>query len=136
MKKKSVSRSAFFNLRVLIGLCVILAGACLALFGFANPFGRGTTAPATGKTKQSQPSITMNTLLNLKVLPAGFDCCESSPTGYRQARQLLAGLIMIACGYTEGGSEEGTEEGLASLRQRVLPMGAKPVAGAVVYRRR
>ena len=74
MKKKSVSRSAFFNLRVLIGLCVILAGACLALIGFANPFGRGTTAPAAGKTKQSQPSITMNTLLNLKVLPAGFDC--------------------------------------------------------------
>ena len=113
MKKKSVSRSAFFNLRVLIGLCVILAGASLALFA-ANPFGRGTTAPATGKTKQSQPSITMNTLLNLKVLPAGFDCSKVHQLGIDKQDNMLAGLIMIACGYTEGGSEEGTEEGLAS----------------------
>jgi hypothetical protein len=50
MKKKSASQSAFFNPRILIGLCVILAGACLALFA-ANPFGCGTTAPAAGKTK-------------------------------------------------------------------------------------
>ncbi len=113
MKKKSVSRSAFFNLRVLIGLCVILAGASLALFA-ANPFGRGTTAPAAGKTMQSQPSITMNTLLNLKVLPAGFDCSKVHQLGIDKQDNMLAGLIMIGCGYTEGGSEEGTEEGLAS----------------------
>ena len=31
MKKKSASKSAFFNLRVLIGLCVALAGVSLAL---------------------------------------------------------------------------------------------------------
>ena len=33
MKKKSASKSAFFNLRVLIGLCMALAGISLALLG-------------------------------------------------------------------------------------------------------
>src|SRR5215831_13386412 len=40
MKKKSPSQSAFFNLRVLIGLAVFLSGVCLALAGlgtFSNP---------------------------------------------------------------------------------------------------
>ena len=31
MKKKSASQSAFFNLRVLIGLCIVLVGVVLAL---------------------------------------------------------------------------------------------------------
>jgi hypothetical protein len=34
MKKKSTSKSAFFNLRVLIGLLVVLTGVLLALLGF------------------------------------------------------------------------------------------------------
>jgi hypothetical protein len=33
MKKKSTSQSAFFNLRVLIGLFVVLFGVFLAFFG-------------------------------------------------------------------------------------------------------
>jgi hypothetical protein len=37
MKKKSTSQSAFFNLRVLIGLFVGLAGMSLALLATANP---------------------------------------------------------------------------------------------------
>lgn len=37
MKKKSTSQSAFFNLRVLVGLAVTLAGLGLALFAAANP---------------------------------------------------------------------------------------------------
>ena len=36
MKKKSASQSAFFNLRVLIGLFTILAGVFLALLGFGT----------------------------------------------------------------------------------------------------
>src|SRR5512133_2227755 len=98
MKKKSASQSAFFNLRVLIGLCVILAGGCLALFA-ANPFGRASTAPAAGKTKQSQPPVTLNTLntlLNPKVFPAGFDCSKVHQLGIDKQDNMLAGLIMIA----------------------------------------
>ena len=36
MKKKSTSKSAFFNLRVLIGLFIGLAGVLLALLGFGT----------------------------------------------------------------------------------------------------
>jgi hypothetical protein len=47
MKKKSSSQSAFLNLRVLIGLCVMLAGIFLALLGF----GPATTGFAQGTTR-------------------------------------------------------------------------------------
>src|SRR5215510_14916590 len=33
MKKKFTSQSAFFNLRVLLGLVIVLAGICIALLG-------------------------------------------------------------------------------------------------------
>ena len=36
MKKKSASQSAFFNLRVLTGLFLVLAGVFLALLGFGG----------------------------------------------------------------------------------------------------
>jgi hypothetical protein len=47
MKKKSTSQSAFFNLRVLFGLFVMLTGLFLALFAMANPSPLGPN-PATG----------------------------------------------------------------------------------------
>jgi hypothetical protein len=46
MKKKSSSQSAFFNLRVLFGLCVMMAGIFLALVSFGparTGFAQGTT---------------------------------------------------------------------------------------------
>jgi hypothetical protein len=49
MKKKSTSQSAFFNLRVLIGLFVFLAGVFLALLGsgaFSNVFAQGKSTTA------------------------------------------------------------------------------------------
>ncbi len=55
MKKKSASQSAFFNLRVLIGLFVFLAGVFLALLGFgafSNAFAQGK---GTKNTNQASP---------------------------------------------------------------------------------
>ena len=49
MKKKSASKSAFFNLRVLIGLCIALAGISLALVGL-DAF---AVEQRTGKDKES-----------------------------------------------------------------------------------
>ncbi|HEY2118205.1 MAG TPA: hypothetical protein VGH37_03390, partial [Candidatus Acidoferrum sp.] len=126
MKKKSASQSAFFNPRVLIGMCVILAGAGLALFA-ANPFGRSTTAPAAGKTNQSQTPITLNTLLNLKVFPAGFDCSKVHQLGIDKQDNMLAGLIMIACGYTEGGSAEGSASSGNAFSQWVRSLLPEPL---------
>jgi glucose/arabinose dehydrogenase len=57
MKKKSASQSAFFNLRVLIGLFVVLAGVFLALFATANPPTRGLAFdPATAGLAQAKIS--------------------------------------------------------------------------------
>ncbi len=54
MKKKSASKSAFFNLRVLIGLFIALAGISLALVGLdAFTANRASNAPAQQDPKSS-----------------------------------------------------------------------------------
>ena len=116
MKKKSASKSAFFNLRVLIGLCVALAGISLALVGL-NAFtaNKASNAPAPQGPK----------IVNVPGLPPGFDCSRIHELGVDKMEGLKWGLLMIACGETNGGQEE---EGLASLRnpfakiaQQLLP---------------
>ena len=116
MKKKSASKSAFFNLRVLIGLCIALAGISLALVGL-NAF---TANKASNAPAQQAPKI-----VNLPGLPPGFDCSRIRELGVDKMEGLKWGLLMIACGETNGGQEE---EGLASLRnpfakiaQQLLP---------------
>ncbi|MGC2627233.1 MAG: hypothetical protein WA269_10375, partial [Candidatus Udaeobacter sp.] len=107
MKKKSASKSAFFNLRVLIGLCIALAGVSVALLSldtFAAPkprIGQVVQAPKGGK------------IVNVRGLPPGFDCSTIHEKGIDKMEGLKWGLLMIACGEANGGQEE---EGLASLR--------------------
>src|SRR4029078_3855357 len=104
MKKKSASKSAFFNLRVLIGLFIALAGISLALVGL-NEFtaNRASNAPAPQGPK----------IVNVPGLPPGFDCSRIHELGVDKREGLKWGLLMIACGESNGGQEE---EGLASLR--------------------
>jgi hypothetical protein len=52
MKKKSSSTSAFFNLRVLIGVVVVLAGVFLALLGFGT-FSNASAQANVGSTTSS-----------------------------------------------------------------------------------
>src|SRR5213080_3234284 len=64
MKKKSASQSAFFNLRVLISLFVVLAGVFLALFGMgafssALAQGKGTTTNQASPGTQAPDVIQM-----------------------------------------------------------------------------
>ena len=88
MKKKSASQSAFFNLRVLIGLFIVLAGVFLALLGFG-------VAQAQQKiyTKSTDPLV-----------PVDFDCSRIEELGIDKQENLRAGAIMIACGEAEGGA--------------------------------
>src|SRR5438093_925169 len=95
MKKKSVSRSAFFNIRVLIGLFVVLAGAFLALIGF------GTFSGLTASSAQAQQK---HKIIDVAGLPPGFDCATIYEKGINKMDNLGAGAIMIACGESEGGS--------------------------------
>jgi len=58
MKKKSTSQSAFFNLRVLIGLFVFLAGVFLALLAtgaFSSVFAQGKGAKNNRSATQASP---------------------------------------------------------------------------------
>ena len=74
MKKKSTSQSAFFNLRVLIGLFITLAGVFLALLGF-GAFSAQAQQKYSAQAQQKYRPITKSTD---PLVPAMFDC--SSPS--------------------------------------------------------
>ena len=94
MKKKSASRSAFFNLRVLIGLFIVLAGVFVALIGL------GTFSGLTASSAQAQQK---HKIINIQGLPPGFDCATIHEKGIDKMEGFRAGLIMIACGESTGG---------------------------------
>src|SRR5213083_2329631 len=107
MKKKSASQSAFFNLRVLIGLFVVLAGVFLALLGFG------------AFSAQAQQNYTITNFTD-PLVPAGFDCSRSHELGIDKQENMRAGAIMIFCGRTQGGaaSPSGT---FSQFVQGLLP---------------
>src|ERR1700732_2546092 len=89
MKKKSASQSAFFNLRLLIGLFIVLAGVFLALAGFG-----------VAQAQQKNHIITNSTD---PLVPNGFDCSRIHELGIDKQENFRAGAIMIACGQAQGG---------------------------------
>src|SRR5215470_10879148 len=95
MKKKSASRSAFFNLRVLIGVFVVLTGVFLALAGLGT-FSARAFSPVKAQQKKAK-------ILNIQGLPPGFDCSTIYQKGINRMEGFRAGLIMIACGESTGG---------------------------------
>src|SRR6266702_5013212 len=95
MKQKSTSQSAFFNLRVVIGLFVVLTGVFLAVVGF------GTFSGLTASSAKAQQA---HKIINVAGLPPGFDCATIHEKGIDRMENLGAGLIMIACGESQGGS--------------------------------
>jgi Fibronectin type III domain len=102
MKTKSTSRSAFFNLRVLIGLFAVLTGVFLALAG-----GGLLSAPATNIAK-ALGKHQIITSSNDPLVPVGFDCSTIHEKGIEKQENFRAGAIMIACGQTSGGSTSVT----------------------------
>src|SRR5947208_7763977 len=89
MKKKSTSKSAFFNLRVLIGLCIALAGVSLALVGL------DAFAANSAPVKIRNDIITAS---NDPLVPVGYDCSKIEELGINKMENFRAGAIMIACG--------------------------------------
>jgi len=112
MKKKSASQSAFFNLRVLIGLFMVLAGVFLALLGF------GTFSGLTASSVQAQQN---HKIINVQGLPPGFDCAQIRALGIDRQENLRAGLIMIACGEAQGGGADSAFPAFSKLVQDMLP---------------
>ena len=72
MKKKSASRSAFFNLRVLIGLFIVLAGVFWRWLALA----RSPPYRELRQVQQKKPKI-----INIPGLPPGFDCATIHEKG-------------------------------------------------------
>src|SRR6266498_2899199 len=103
MKKKSASQSAFFNLRVLIGLCIVLVGVVLALLGSGVLSSATAQSIIQGMTRgkiipQSQDPL----------VPVGFDCSKIHEKGIDKQENFRAGAIMMACGEMPGVSTSAT----------------------------
>jgi len=100
MKKKSTSKSAFFNLRVLIGLCIALAGTSVALL-----LGLDAFAANSAGIKITNHIVTAS---NDPLVPVGFDCSKIYELNIHKQENMRAGAIMIACGATENVSAPAT----------------------------
>ena len=102
MKKKTNSQSAFFNLRVLIGLCIVLVGVVLALAQF------GVFSAAAQSVIQAMTKGKIITQSQDPLVPVGFDCSKIHEKGIDKQENFRAGAIMIACGEVPGVSTSAT----------------------------
>src|SRR5262245_25056007 len=96
MKKKTTSRSAFFNVRVLIGLFIVLAGVFVALLA------SGVFSAAAQGIIQSMAKGRIITHSTDPLVPVGFDCSTIYEKGIDKQENFRAGAIMIACGESAG----------------------------------
>src|SRR5437879_8442320 len=104
MKKKSTSKSAFFNPRVLIGLCIVLTGVFLALLSSgAATFSAAAQSIIKGMTKGKVITHSTDPLV-----PVGFDCSRIKALGIDKQENFRAGAIMIACGEMPGVAPSAT----------------------------
>src|SRR5881398_568759 len=111
MKKKSTSQSAFFNLRVLVGLFIALAGVSLALLATAKPAVRGASAKRVVAPSPGKYKVTTQSSID-PLVPAAFDCSKIKQLGIDRQENLRAGAIMIFCCEAAGGEpapDNGTQ---------------------------
>jgi hypothetical protein len=121
MKKKSTSQSAFFNLRVLIGLFVALTGVSLALLATANPSRLGLGASSHPQTAQMQQKYNPFAKSNdFQILPPGFDCSKIHQLGIDTMENFRAHLIMVACGVAPKG-KASPAKAFSKFVQSLLP---------------
>jgi len=110
MKKKSASQSAFFNVRILTGLFLGLAGVFLALLGFGQ-------FSAQAQQRNNTATMSPNPLV-----PAFFDCSQLRALGIDKQENLMAGAIMIYCGEAEGGSPTASGETSQFVQEMLAPL--------------
>src|SRR5438034_472602 len=102
MKKKTTSQSAFFNPRVLIGLCIALVGVVLALAQI------GVFSAAAQSIIQGMTRGKIITQSQDPLVPVGFDCSKIHEKGIDKQENFRAGAIMIACGEVSGAATSAT----------------------------
>jgi hypothetical protein len=138
MKKKSTSQpvrrslgeGGFFNLRVLIGMFVALAGIALALVATANPRLGLRTSPAArtlqasshARTDQAQQKYNPAARsIDISMLPPGFDCSKIHQLRIDTMENLGAQRIMIACGKAQGGKPASPATAFSKFVKSLLP---------------
>ena len=99
---KRTSQSAFFSLRVLIGLFIALAGVFLALAGL------GAFSAIAASTAQGQQNHKIITNSKDPLVPNGFDCSKIHELGIDKQMNFRAGAIMIACGQARSSGTPAT----------------------------
>src|SRR5438552_17635526 len=129
MKKKSASQSAparrslgeggFFNLRVLIGLFIVVAGVFLALAGFG--------------IAQAQQKSHIITDSKDPLVPNGFDCSKIHELGIDKMENFRAGAIMVACGQAQGGSASHGSIVSQFVQKMPLPRAIKKLLLPLTY---
>ncbi len=84
MKRKSTKQSAFLNFRVLIGLCVVLAGVFLALIGLGLYPAASLQAAKSAQpaTQQWQPHWVVVRSLHNDVSAPLREMATGSPRGF------------------------------------------------------
>src|SRR6266571_2080484 len=100
--RRSPREGGFFNLRVLIGLCIVLSGVFLAL---ASVGVFSATGQNIAQALQKYKIITTSTD---PLVPVGLDCSTIHEKGIDKQENMRAGAIMIACGLAPGGSTSTT----------------------------
>jgi hypothetical protein len=98
MKEKHSARSAFFNLRILIGLFIVVTGVGLALAGL------GAFSALTASMAQAQQKNKIIAYSKDPLVPNGFACSKIHELGIDRQMNFRAGAIMIACGQAQGGT--------------------------------
>jgi hypothetical protein len=91
-----IGEGGFFNLRVLIGLFIVVAGVGLALAGL------GAFSALTASMAQAQQKNKIITNSKNPLVPNGFDCSKIHELGIDKQLNFRAGAIMIACGQAQG----------------------------------
>src|SRR6266480_6790284 len=128
MKRKSTSQFAFFNIRVLIGLFIVLVGTFIALAGFGL-FTSFAANAAPAKHSAAKQYNAYNSSVDISLLPPGFDCSRIHELGYDKMENFRAGLILKGCG---AGEEDSASSAHAASRlvQSLLPTSPLFIGGA------
>src|SRR5712691_4213672 len=114
LARRLVGEGGFFHLRILIGLCIALAGISLALLSL------DTFAANSAPVKIRNHIITAS---NDPLVPVGFDCSKIEELGINKQENFRAGAIMIACaadGASGSASVGGVFQNITSAVKRIL----------------
>jgi hypothetical protein len=111
MKKKLTARSAFLSVRIVVTLCMVLAGVLLALLSFDR-------FSIQAQQKDSPMTASIDPLV-----PNLFDCSKIHELGIDKQTNLRAGAIMIFCGEALGGSASSADTFSHLVKRLLQPAG-------------